>query len=130
VGVARITGLSLEWVWVAKVISGTVAIAISFYLNRVWVFRAARASLGQAVRFVTTVAVGVYVIQTPLTQVFTASYPKLGEIAFDLLQRAGVGLLSEELVIKTVAFVLATVPTLTFNFLLYRFWVFPPRTSQ
>lgn len=80
---ARIAGLPLEWVWVAKVISGTVAIAISFYLNRVWVFRAARASLGQAVRFVTTVAVGVYLIQTPLTQVFTASYPEVGKIAFD-----------------------------------------------
>lgn len=115
-------------------ISGTVAISISFYLNRRWVFRASGAPAGQAARFVTTTVVGVYGIQTPLTHVFSSIVPEPGMAVYDVLARTGLtdtlgSVLTEAFVIKSVAFVLATLPTIFFNFLLYMHWVFPARTA-
>jgi putative flippase GtrA len=121
----KIMRLPLSWVWVAKLISGTVAISISFYLNRTWVFRAAGARAGQAVKFVTTTLIAVYAIQTPLTQVFTSLYPDLGQTIYNaLVPSILASLVTPDFTIKTVAFTLATLPSLTFNFLLYQNWVF------
>jgi putative flippase GtrA len=127
--------IPLDWVWTAKVASGTVAISISFYLNRRWVFRAGGGSIGQAVRFVTTTAVGVYGIQTSLTHVFASYYPQVGKALYDALALTGPtdafkSVLTEALVIKTVAFAIATVPTVAFNFLMYRLWVFPNKRAS
>ena len=126
VGLTKVLRLPLDWVWVAKLISGTVAISISFYLNRRWVFRVTGARTSQAARFVATTVLGVYAIQTPLTQLFTNSVPGLGKALYDVLKDAGLSgsVLTELLAIKTVAFALATCVSMTFNFLLYRFWVF------
>jgi len=134
IALTKILRLPLELVWIAKVISGTVAISISFYLNRTWVFRAPEASMGQAAKFVTTTVVGVYGIQTTLTHVFSSLVPDPGLAVYDALARTGLtdtlgSVLTEALVIKSVAFALATVPTIVFNFLLYRLWVFPAKTA-
>jgi putative flippase GtrA len=134
IALTKIMRLPLESVWIAKVMSGTLAIAVSFYLNRTWVFRTSGASLAQAARFVTVTVVGVYGIQTSLTHVFASVYPGLGEAFFAALETIGVtrlfpGILTEAFVIKTVAFALATSVSMTFNFLLYRSWVFRARAA-
>jgi len=132
VGLTKVLRLPLDWVWVAKLMSGTVAISISFYLNRNWVFRVAGAPIGQAARFVVTTALGVYAIQTPLTQLFTNSLPGLGRALYGVLKDMGLSgsVVTEALAIKTVAFALATSVSMTFNFLLYRYWVFRSSSSE
>jgi putative flippase GtrA len=131
VALTKILRLPLDWVWIAKILSGTVAISISFYLNRRWVFRASGASFGQAARFLATAAIGIYGIQTSLTQFFASSQPELGKELYRVLQGTHLStqlpsVLTEALAIKTVAFALATSVSMTFNFLVYKFWVFRP----
>jgi len=134
VALTKIMQLPLAWVWVAKLLSGTVAISISFYLNRKWVFRATGAAKVQAVRFATTTIVGVFGIQTALTQSFTTFYPGLGRALYVVLKDTGLpadfpSVVTEPLAIKTTAFALATAVSMTFNFLLYRHWVFRAKTQ-
>jgi putative flippase GtrA len=129
VALTKIMRLPLDWVWIAKLISGTVAISISFLLNRRWVFRASGAPLGQAARFLATAVVGIYGIQTSLTQFFVSSQPGLGKALYSVLKDTHLSgefssILTEALAIKTVAFALATLVSMTFNFFVYKFWVF------
>jgi putative flippase GtrA len=135
VALTKIMRLPLDWVWVAKILSGTAAISTSFYLNRTWVFRSNGASLRQAVRFFATAIVGVYVLQTSLTQFFASSRPEVGHAAYDVVERTSLtdtfpSILTEPLAIKTTAFALATCVSMTFNYLMYRFWVFRDATAE
>ena len=120
--------IPLSRVWIAKAISGTVALASSFYLNRTWVFRVAdgrRTAAGQAARFVIATVIGVYAIQTTLTQFFASEFPEPGELVFRGLRELGLAkVLTEEFVIKTIAFGLATVASMSWNFAAYKWWVF------
>jgi putative flippase GtrA len=129
VALTKILRLPLDWVWIAKVLSGTVAISISFYLNRRWVFRANGAPFRQAARFLMTAAVGIYGIQTSLTQFFASAHPELGKDLHGVLHDVHLAtqfphVFTEALAIKTVSFALATAVSMTFNFLVYKFWVF------
>lgn len=63
----KLLRLPLGWVWIAKLVSGTVAITVSFYLNRRWVFRSVGGGNAQAMRFLAVTLVGVIGIQTSLT---------------------------------------------------------------
>jgi putative flippase GtrA len=129
----RIFGLPLSQVWIAKAISGSVALAFSFALNRSWVFRAVGGRgrmAGQAARFVVVTVIGVFVIQTVLTQFFASVVPQPGELVYRLVEALGLdAVLSEAFVIKTVAFGLATVASMTWNFVTYKWWVFGPRVA-
>lgn len=131
----KVLRLPLDWVWVAKLASGSVAISISFYLNRRWVFQATGAAKAQAVRFVATTILGVYAIQTPLTQLFASSYTDPGRGLYRVLKALGIpddfpSVVTKPLAIKTAAFALATLASMTFNFLLYRYWVFRMGADQ
>jgi putative flippase GtrA len=135
IGLTKLLHLPLAWVWVAKVISGTVAISLSLYLNRRWVFRSQAAAQAQAVRFVATTLVGVYAIQTPLTQLFANTFTAPGRWLFDILKDLGLhdafpSVLTEPFTVKTGAFAIATAVSMTFNFLLYRYWVFREREHE
>jgi putative flippase GtrA len=129
----RVFGIPLSQVWIAKAISGTVALASSFALNRNWVFEAVggrRRVAGQAARFVVATMIGVFVIQTLLTQFFATVVPQPGELAFRLVEALGLdAVMSEAFVIKTVAFALATVASMTWNFAAYKWWVFGTRVA-
>lgn len=127
----KIFSIPLTQVWIAKAISGTAAIVNSFYLNRRWVFRAEEGGRGvrQGLRFIGATVIGVYIIQTSLTQLFSSSWPILGEESYKAIDWIGLagllpGVLTEAFVIKTVAFSLATAVSLSWNFLLYKYWVF------
>jgi putative flippase GtrA len=135
VALTKVLRIPLDWVWVAKLASGTVAISISFYLNRRWVFQATGAAKAQAVKFVATTIIGVYAIQTPMTQVFASSYTDPGRGLYHLLKAVGLAddlptVVTRPLAIKTAAFALATAASMTFNFLLYRTWVFRMSADQ
>jgi putative flippase GtrA len=126
----KIFGIPLSQVWIAKAISGSVALASSFALNRSWVFRAGGRIAGQATRFVVATVIGVFVIQTLLTQFFSSVVPGPGELAYRLVEALGLdAIMSEAFVIKTVAFGLATVASMTWNFAAYKWWVFGPRVA-
>jgi putative flippase GtrA len=126
----RIFSVPLGRVWVAKLISGGVAMAVSFLLNRGWVFasRDARHS-GQVARFLVTTISASWGIQLALTQFFSSAWPVPGLLGYALLDRVGLasmapGILTEAAAIKTVAFGLATSASMAWNFVLYRTWVF------
>jgi putative flippase GtrA len=126
----RIFSVPLGRVWIAKLVSGGVAMAVSFLLNRSWVFasRHARRS-GQVARFLITTISASWGIQLVLTQFFSSAWPVPGLLGYALLDRLGLasiapGILTEAAAIKTVAFGLATSASMAWNFVLYRTWVF------
>jgi putative flippase GtrA len=132
ISITKIFHIPLDQVWIAKVISGTVAIANSFYLNRYWVFHGRGHIIRQATLFIAANAFSVYAVQTPLTQLFSSIVPQPGRRVFDFLETIGLpdllpSVLTEDLTIKTVAFVIAVSVSMTCNFLAYRFVVFRPR---
>ena len=126
--VTRIFSVPLGRVWIAKLRSGGVAMAVSFLLNRHWVFAArdARRS-GEVARFLLTTVSASWAIRLALTQVFSSVWPAPGLAGYAVLRRLGLpapGILTEAAAIKTVAFALATCASMAWNFLLYRTWVF------
>jgi putative flippase GtrA len=136
VGLTKLLHLPLDWVWVAKVMSGTVAITISFLLNCGWVFgaRGSAPVQHQAARFIAATAVGVYGIQAPLTQLLAGVYQGPGRELYAVLRDLGLAqaapsIFTEALATKTAAFALATCCSMTFNFFAYRYWVFRTRST-
>jgi putative flippase GtrA len=126
--------IPLDRVWMAKLVSGSVAMINSFFFNRNWVFRRSgnrQQATQQLARFLLSTLVAVFVIQLGLTQLFTSELPQLGHFVYTILEALGlagldlpVGAVTEEFTIKTVAFGLATIGSLTWNFLLYKLWAF------
>jgi putative flippase GtrA len=129
IGFTKLFAIPLAWVWVAKAASGAVAIANSFVLNRMWVFRGSGSIVREGAAFLAATIIGVYAIQTPLTQVFSSVFPGLGKLAFDAADAVGLAdalptVVTEAFAVKTTAFALATVASMTWNFFAYRYWVF------
>src|SRR5262245_34719315 len=126
----KIFSVPLERVWIAKLLSGGLAMTVSFFLNRRWVFAARQARpSGQVARFLITTISASWGIQLSLTQFFSSVWPAPGIAGFAALQRIGLtamapGILTEAASIKTAAFGLATVASMGWNFVLYRTWVF------
>jgi len=131
----KIFSVPLERVWVAKLISGGLAMAVSFLLNWGWVFASQGAGRsGQVWRFLVTTISASWGIQLGLTQFFSSIWPAPGLAAFAVLRRLGLpamapGIVTMPAAIKTVAFALATMASMTWNFVLYRTWVFRPTPS-
>jgi putative flippase GtrA len=126
IGLTIAFAIPLSHVWLAKYPSSLIAMTISYVLNRRWVFRSRTKEVRlEFARFFVTTIVGVLVIQNLLTQFFSNNFQFFGEAAFRALDAVGVPV-TESFVIKTVAFGLATVASLTWNFLTYKFWAFRP----
>ena len=123
--------LDSVFISVAKQVSGTAAMANSFFLNRFFVFRKGESKHGgqQALKFIATTAVGVYIIQAGLIYVFTSIFPQFGMLAFQVADVLGIVdllpiVFTEAFIIKTVAFGFATLGSMTWNFTLYKVWAF------
>jgi len=126
----KIFSVPLERVWLAKLVSGGLAMTVSFLLNCGWVFASqdARRS-GQVGRFLVTTISASWGIQLGLTQFFSSVWPAPGLAAFAALRSLGLpamapGIVTLPAAIKTVGFGLATLASMTWNFVLYRTWVF------
>lgn len=126
----KIFSVPLGKVWIPKLLSGGLAMAVSFLLNRGWVFasRDARRK-GQVARFLITTISASWGIQLGLTQFFSSIWPTPGLAGFAALSRLGLpavapGIVTEAAAIKTAAFGLATMASMAWNFVLYRTWVF------
>jgi putative flippase GtrA len=130
VSLTKVLHLPLNLVWIAKLMSGTVALTISFFLNRSWVFGAkGDAGSRQALRFIATTTVSIYGIQTTLTQVIVNNFPEPGHALYHVARDVGLAqaiptVVTQALTAKTAAFAIATLFSMTFNFLAYRYWVF------
>jgi putative flippase GtrA len=130
IALTKIFSIPLERVWIAKFVSGAVAMTNSFYLNRKWVFSSHSPDLrSQALRFLLVTLVGVFGIQTGLVQLFSSSFPYFGELAYQIAEALGLtqllpSLITQDLVIKTVAFGIGTLASMTWNFILYKKVVF------
>ena len=126
----RIFSIPLDRVWTAKLVSGGLAMTVSFLLNRRWVFNSRDARrAGQALRFLIATVSASWGIQLGLTQLFSSVWPVPGLVGFAVLRRLGMtsvapGVLTEPAAIKTAAFALATCASMVWNFILYRTWVF------
>jgi len=128
--------LPLSRVWLAKYPSSAIAMTISYVLNRRFVFRSRRRDVAaEALQFFSTTLVGVFVIQNLLTQFLASDFQYFGQAAFRFLDLLGLSDLQFSLhdrtlgltrsfTIKTTAFGLATVASLTWNFVTYKYWAF------
>ncbi len=132
-GLTKVFSIPLDRVWTAKLVSGAVAMTNSFYWNRKFVFKRDKVNGEQAtqqfVRFVTATLIGTLVIQTGLVQLFSNNYPQLGQLGFDIATALGIvqikpDILTLALFIKVAAFGLATIGSMTWNFLFYKMWAF------
>lgn len=129
IGLTKLLSIPLDWVWTAKAFSGAVVIANSYILNRFWVFRGEGKIFREGAAFLTAAFIGVYAIQTPLTQLFSSVVPKPGELAFDVATAIGLtdllpGIATEPFAIKTTAFAIAVTATAMWSYVAYRYWVF------
>ena len=126
----KIFSVPLERVWITKLVSGGLAMAVSFMLNRSWVFASRNdRPAGQVGRFLITTVSASWGIQLGLTQFFSSVWPLAGLAGFAALRRIGLttmapGIFTEAAAIKTAAFALATMASMGWNFVLYRTWVF------
>lgn len=129
-GITKVFSIPLDKAWMANLPAGAFAMAFSFVMNRVWVFkRQGQSVVTQAIQFFPVTAIGIFVIQTGLIKVFTSYVPQVGQLAFQIGRTLGLisllpNVLTEAFVIKTVAFGLGTLASLTWNYLVYKHWVF------
>lgn len=131
ISLTKLFSIPLDQVWTAKLVSGSVAMMNSFYFNRTWVFKqsTSKHAKQEFVRFIVATVVAVYVIQLGLVQFFTSEFQAFGILAYDILEAIGLvalipAVLTEAFVIKTVAFFIATVGSMAWNFILYKTWAF------
>lgn len=136
IGLTIVFAIPLSQVWLAKYPSSAIAMINSYILNRRFVFRSqGRDLVGESLRFFSTTLVGVFVIQNLLTQFLASDFQYFGRATFRFLDLLGLSDiqfsfhertlgLTQSFTIKTVAFALATLASLTWNFLTYKYWAF------
>lgn len=127
--VSWLFALPLSSSWIAKAISGAIAMINSFALNQRWVFRSGAATWRHGARFLAVTLVGTFGVQLGGMHLFAALWPMPGRLAVGLAAWLGLSL-PEPLVVRTVAFGLATAASMTWNFLAYRRWVFAAAAPQ
>jgi putative flippase GtrA len=131
IGLTTLFAVPLDKVFLFKYLSGSVAMCNSFYWNRRWTFKSKAKISRSAVRFLIATLVSVWGIQPSVVWLFTATEPgqAFGSFWFNVAEIIGlVGLmpqlLTETLVIKTVAFGMGIATIMVWDFTLYKFWAF------
>jgi putative flippase GtrA len=127
--ITNVLNVPLDKDFIVKFFSGSVAMINSFYWNRTWTFKS-QAGVGESgVKFLTATLVSVYVIQPLMVGIFTTGGSGFGEFWFHFAQAIGiVGLaphtLTDQFVVKNVAFAMGVLGSAVWNFTLYKLWAF------
>jgi putative flippase GtrA len=110
----------------ANIISTTVAMICSFFMNKRLVFRHQhKIAVRQAIIFFATTAFGLYVLQTGVIALLTAIWPQPLEVMVAAVHLSGLHqLLSDTFVINNGAKAAATVVSMAWNFIIYKKVVF------
>ncbi|MBL8159056.1 GtrA family protein [Candidatus Saccharibacteria bacterium] len=117
----------------ANLVSTTVAQAVSFLLNKNFVFAGAtsdRSRTETVIRFIAITATGLYVIQTLVIWVFTHAFTLPGDVAHGLLLALGINGISHDAAVLNTAKLIATVFSASWNFVLYKKAVFTGRKPE
>jgi len=128
--VTNVFNVPLSRDFIVKFFSGTVAMINSFYWNRTWTFKSKAGMAESGAKFLTATLVSVYLIQPGLVRVFTTTPGSgFGEFWFGLARTLGVvGLaphfLTDQFVVKNVAFAMGVLGSAVWNFTLYKLWAF------
>lgn len=116
---------------VANVISGTVAISISFFLNHRFVFNPNKPkTVRDFFVFVVITMIGIYGLQNVIIYTLTHYATAPSDWLFDLLQWIKSGIFSQEFVRLNFAKVIATLASLTWNYFMYAKFVFKPSSKS
>ncbi len=109
----------------SNIISTTVAMAFSFAANRRVVFgRHHGPVFRQAVTFLVATAVGLYLIQTSIIYLLVHVWPAPLELAVRIVRSMGIHVFADDFYIRNGAKAIATVFSLTWNYLVYKKVVF------
>ena len=123
--------IPLDKVFLAKYVSGSVAMCNSFYWNRNWTFKS-KLKIGQSIpRFLIATLTSVWIIQPGIVWLFTATQAgqTFGVFWFNVGKTTGIvglfpHLFTPQLVIKTVAFGMSVLTIFAWDFTFYKFWAF------
>lgn len=110
---------------IANIISGSAAALLSFLLNRSFVFKSAgQKSARQFIVFLIITLVGLYGLQNLIIYTLANHLTTPSDWCFDLLNWLKAGTFSQDFVRLNFAKVVATLASLTWNYVLYGRYVF------
>lgn len=110
---------------IANIISGTIAATVSFFLNHSFVFKQGdKRTLRKFVTFICITMVGLYGLQNLIIFVLTHYFTAPADWCFDILNCLSADTFSREFVRLNFAKGVATLASLTWNYLLYAKLVF------
>lgn len=125
----NILNLGLNWpIILANLVSGSVGVTLSFILNSRFVFKPAHRSVAQIYTFILVTAFGLYVLQNLVIYLLIDVWPAPLKLA-DRVQ-ASLGLpFSSQFVMTNGAKAIATVVSLTWNYVCYDRIVFKAKSD-
>ncbi len=115
----------------ANIISGTLAAAVSFFLNHSFVFKASgQGKLRKFIIFITITMVGLYGLQNLIIYALSHHFTTPSSWCFDLLNWLSPGTFNQDFVRLNFAKMIATLASLTWNYVLYAKFVFKQDSSS
>lgn len=110
----------------ANVVSTTITMIISFFLQRQVVFGSGQSSpLLQAIKFFAVTAFGLYILQNIVIYLFTKSWKWPKNLVHAVLKKLPkIKYINDDFVVKNGAKVAATLVSLTWNYIMYKRVVF------
>jgi len=110
---------------VANTISVTIALTVSYLLNKSIVFKYQHShQTGLIVKFVLVTAFGLLVLQNGIIYLLVHKFTFPGNLAMTILHSIGLNGLSHAFINLNVAKALATAVSLTWNYFMYRYFIF------
>jgi putative flippase GtrA len=125
-GIYNFASKFLGWTLIeANTLSTTVAMTFSFFANRQLVFEPGRGSMArQAAVFFAVTAFGLYIIQNGIIHLLTSEWRGPLEWGTHIVRQGGIKLFSDAFWINNGAKAVATVASLTWNYIMYKKVVF------
>lgn len=112
----------------SNIVSTTMAMIFSFFANKKLVFKAThadnRAYARQVVGFLVVTAIGLYVIQIGIIYFLVHVWPAPLELGVKIIRRLGINLFHDYFYINNGAKAVATVASMTWNYVIYKKVVF------